>query len=86
MKQVAIYARVSTGRQEKEETIMSQIGALKDRIAQDGLTISEENIYKDDGYSGSLIERPALDRLRDDAKNHKIAQYMPMIMDVSREI
>lgn len=73
MKQVAIYARVSTGRQEKEETIMSQIGALKDRITQDGLTISEENIYKDDGYSGSLIERPALDRLREDAKNHKIS-------------
>jgi DNA invertase Pin-like site-specific DNA recombinase len=36
MNRTAIYARVSTARQEEEETVKSQLGACKDKIAQDG--------------------------------------------------
>ncbi|MFO0970968.1 MAG: recombinase family protein [Candidatus Saccharimonadales bacterium] len=68
MKRVAIYARVSTARQEEEETIESQIGAIKDRVKQDELSVDEGAIYKDEGYTGSIIERPSLDRLRDACK------------------
>ena len=68
MTRVAIYARVSTARQEEEETIESQIGAIRDRIKADGLTVNDDAVYKDEGYSGSILERPALDRLRDDCK------------------
>lgn len=71
MRPVAIYARVSTERQEKEETIVSQIGAIRDRIAMDNLVLDESFVYKDEGFSGSIIERPALDRLREEAKQHK---------------
>lgn len=69
MKIAAYYARVSTNRQEKEETIESQIAELEERIKSDGSTLDEKNKFKDDGWSGELLERPALDQLRDAIKN-----------------
>ena len=38
-----LYARVSTGRQEKEETIDSQLDEIKARITADGNSLPEEN-------------------------------------------
>ena len=64
---VAIYARVSTEKQEKQETVNSQLEALRDFANKNNYTIHQE--YIDEGYSGELLDRPALDRLRDDAKN-----------------
>jgi site-specific DNA recombinase len=61
----AIYCRVSSERQEKEGTIQSQIAELESIAKQNGDTIVER--YLDDGYSGELLERPALDKLRNDA-------------------
>ncbi len=66
VKLVAIYARVSTARQEQEGTIATQISAIKEFADKNGYTIVQE--YKDDGWSGSNIVRPALDQLRVDAK------------------
>ena len=51
----------------KEQTIASQIEVLKRRIADDGLECDAELCFVDDGYSGSSLIRPALDRLRDQA-------------------
>jgi site-specific DNA recombinase len=65
-KLAAIYARVSTGRQEKEETIIAQLSALRESANKKGYKIIKE--YIDDGWSGDLIARPALDQLRGDAK------------------
>ena len=65
---VALYARVSTGRQENEQTIESQLDEVKKRIAEDGNTLLPQNIFIDDGWSGELIARPALDRVRDVAR------------------
>ena len=62
---VATYARVSTDRQEKEETIQSQIASIKKYAKDNGHTIVKE--YKDDGWSGTILARPGLDDLRDDA-------------------
>lgn len=62
---VAIYARVSSEKQEKQETIQSQIAALRDFAKGKGYIIVEE--YVDEGYSGEMLARPDLDRLRDDA-------------------
>src|SRR3989344_4353645 len=62
---VATYFRVSTDRQEKEETIQSQIAAVKQYAKDNGHTIVKE--YKDDGWSGSILARPGLDQLRDDS-------------------
>ena len=64
---VALYARVSSEQQTKEHTIASQLEALKRRIAEDGFECDVELCFVDDGYSGSSLIRPCLDRLRDQA-------------------
>jgi site-specific DNA recombinase len=64
---VALYARVSSDRQAKEETIASQVEALDRRIGDDGLRCDPELRFLDDGVSGTLLLRPGLERLRDQA-------------------
>jgi len=69
MKKVAFYARVSTARQEQEETIESQIAEIEGKIKQDGNIVLPNLKFIDDGWSGGLLARPALDKLRDSARN-----------------
>lgn len=64
---VAIYARVSTEKQEKQETIKSQLDALRSYAVEKKFVVTKE--YIDEGYSGELLDRPGLDSLRDDARN-----------------
>jgi site-specific DNA recombinase len=61
----AIYARVSSEQQAEAATIDSQVAALQERIAADGLTLETEMRFLDEGYSGATLIRPALERLRD---------------------
>jgi site-specific DNA recombinase len=61
----AIYARVSSEQQAEDGTIASQVAALEERLQHDGLTLDPEWRFLDDGYSGSTLIRPALERLRD---------------------
>jgi len=63
----AIYARVSSQRQAQTQTIASQVEALQQRLHADGLSVDPEGMFLDDGYSGSTLVRPALERLRDTA-------------------
>ena len=63
---IAIYARVSTEKQEKQATIQSQLSALREFATKNNHIVIEE--FTDDGYSGELLDRPALDKLRDVAK------------------
>src|SRR3954451_9120218 len=64
---VALYARVSGEQQEKEDTIASQLEAVTQRVATDGLECDPELHFVDDGVSGYILARPALERLRDQA-------------------
>jgi site-specific DNA recombinase len=64
---VALYGRVSGDQQEKEDTIASQLEAVLQRIASDGLECDPELRFVDDGYSGFILARPGLERLRDQA-------------------
>lgn len=64
---VAIYARVSSEQQAQEQTIASQVAALRQRVRDDGWELPEELCFLDDGVSGSTLMRPALERLRDAA-------------------
>jgi site-specific DNA recombinase len=66
--EAAIYARVSTERQDLQQTIDSRLAILKGWVAQHGHHLTEERVYCDRGYSGTRLDRPALDRLRDDAR------------------
>lgn len=63
--QVALYARVSSEQQNEARTIDSQVADLRARIAAQGLTLSPELEFVDNGYSGATLIRPALERLRD---------------------
>jgi site-specific DNA recombinase len=63
--QVALYARVSSAPQADAHTVGSQVAALRERVAADGLTVSEAMQFLDEGYSGATLIRPALERLRD---------------------
>lgn len=64
-KTVALYGRVSTEEQREGQNIDSQIGELERFAASNAWPIA--GIYKDEGWSGSVLARPELDRLRDDA-------------------
>ena len=66
--QVALYARVSTSQQEKTDTIESQLEALHAYVAAHDHTVLPAHIFLDNGVSGSRLDRPALDRLRDQAR------------------
>lgn len=59
----ALYARVSSDRQEHEETIQSQLEELRARVREDGILDCPEFI--DESYSRDNLVRPSLDRLRD---------------------
>jgi site-specific DNA recombinase len=63
--QAALYARVSSEQQALAQTIPSQVAALRARIEADGAQLTAERQFIDEGYSGSTLVRPALERLRD---------------------
>jgi site-specific DNA recombinase len=61
----AIYARVSSKRQAKDQTIGSQLAALRAHAANSRLEVPEEWVFCDEGHSGATLVRPALEALRD---------------------
>jgi site-specific DNA recombinase len=61
----ALYARVSTEEQREGNTIESQVAELEKFAERNGWPI--QGRYIDEGWSGALLARPELDRLRDDA-------------------
>ncbi len=61
----AIYARVSSEAQEKDDTIASQIAAIETYAQQHEMKLKDDDIYVDEGYSGRILRRPGLDRLLD---------------------
>ncbi|WP_174516938.1 recombinase family protein [Wolbachia endosymbiont of Cardiocondyla obscurior] len=65
MTTVALYARVSSRKQEQNNTIESQVVELERRIAIDGHKLLGENKFKDNGFGGWNLKREGLDELRD---------------------
>ena len=65
MTSAAIYARVSSARQAKDETIGSQIQALHEHARAAGLEVPGHWVFEDAGHSGATLVRPALETLRD---------------------
>ena len=72
MKAAALYARVSSERQKEEQTIGSQTEALKEYAQANGYMVVPEWIFQDEGYSGAILNRPDLERLRDLAAEGQI--------------
>ena len=65
MQTAAIYARVSSDKQKEEHTIDSQLEALTEYAKNEGYFVPSNHIFLDEGYSGSTLERPGLEHLRD---------------------
>jgi site-specific DNA recombinase len=65
MTATALYARVSSARQAKDETIGSQLDALRRHAENEHLDVPGDWVFADDGHSGATLTRPALEALRD---------------------
>lgn len=84
---VAIYARVSTDKQDQSESISSQIGNMKKWIVEKSRQDKENiynivDIYEDEGTSGSTFERDAFIRMKKDIEKSRI--NMVITRDLSR--
>ena len=66
---IAVYARVSDDLQREKQTVESQLAEVRQFANEQTWPLDEQHIYIDDGYSGFYFERPALDRLRDAARD-----------------
>ena len=82
MKPAAIYARVSTKRQEQEGTIESQIAVVLEYAAQQGYQVSPERQFVDQEVSGNVLSRPGLERLRNAALGQTF-KYL-LVLDIDR--
>ena len=71
---------MSSERQEREETVQSQLEALRGYAAAKGYTPPTEFI--DEARSGYTLARPALDRLRDAVQSG--AFDVLVVYDISR--
>ena len=68
----AIYARVSTERQERQQTIDSQLAALRTWVEAEAHELNERHVFRDEGFSGARLDRPGLDALRDAVRDGEI--------------
>lgn len=64
----ALYARVSTDKQEREHTIESQLAALQTYAVEKGYAVDERHVYVEE-FPGDRLDRPKLDALRDRARD-----------------
>ena len=81
MKTVAIYARVSSDQQKEEKTIASQVAALVEFAQRENYRVPPEWIFQDEGYSGSSLVRPGLERVRDLAAEGEIEAVLVLSPD-----
>jgi site-specific DNA recombinase len=73
---VAVYVRVSTQRQTQAQTIEQQLERLRAHLRSQGVVLTSEGIFRDDGYSGATLNRPGLDRLRDAVRAGEVTQVL----------
>ena len=80
MKDVALYGRVSSKRQEQEDTIASQLAELRAAIAERS-DISTCKEFIDEAYGRDTLARPSLDELRDLASTGEITEVFVQAPD-----
>jgi site-specific DNA recombinase len=81
MIRAALYARVSTEMQEKEQTIQSQLSAITQYAGAHQFHTSPALTYLDEGHSGSQLDRPGLDTLRDHAREGRFDAVVVLCPD-----
>lgn len=84
---VAVYIRWSTEDQGLGHTLAIQSEACRHYCLSRGWQVRDHLLYVDDGWSGGTLRRPALDRLRADVTDGKVAAVMVYKLDrLSRNI
>ena len=78
---VAFYVRVSSQRQMQTQTIEQQLERLREYCQNQGWTCPDEHIFRDDGFSGSKLKRPGLDRLRDQLRQASFERVLITVPD-----
>jgi site-specific DNA recombinase len=71
---IALYVRVSTLRQAQTATIEQQLDRLQAHCLAQSCVVPPEQVFRDDGYSGSTLHRPGLTRLREAARRGDLDQ------------
>ncbi len=79
MKKALLYARVSTDEQTNGYSLKTQLDAMLKYCTENGYTVVGE--YKDD-YTGTKLDRPELDKLREHLKREKIDAVI--VYDIDR--
>ena len=64
-RRTAAYTRVSSEQQEKEQTIASQMDAISQYAGEQGIRVAAVDVFRDEGYPGTVLRRPGLDKLLD---------------------
>jgi site-specific DNA recombinase len=72
---------VSSEQQREEHTIASQTAALLEFAKRRDLEVPEEWVFEDEGYSGAILERPGLERVRDLAAEGQIQAVLAYAPD-----
>ena len=72
MKIAALYARVSGEQQRDSNTIASQTEALLAYAERHSYRVAPDMVIEDDGFTGAVLERPGLERVRDLAAEGRI--------------
>ncbi len=62
---IGLYARVSTSSQAQAQSIDQQLERLKSAVHVQGGQLTNQHLFRDDGWSGASLNRPGLDGLRD---------------------
>ena len=78
---IGLYARVSSDKQAQEKTIDSQIENIITCANTQGEKIEPDLHFIDNGVSGSCLERPGLDRLRDKALSGEVTKVYVLSPD-----
>ena len=62
----ALYARVSSDRQDVDLSVAAQLRALRDYAEKNGYAVARE--YVDEAESGRIADRPEFQRMLDEAR------------------
>src|SRR4029453_16587199 len=73
---VAVYVRVSTQRQAQAQSIEQQLERLRAHLRGQGMELTSERIFRDDGHSGATLSRPGLDRLGAAGRTGAVTQVL----------
>jgi site-specific DNA recombinase len=63
---LAVYVRVSTPHQAQAQTIDQQLERLEAHCQMQKWPWPPQSLFRDDGYSGASLNRPGLEKLRDE--------------------